>query len=281
MKAKKKKVQYSLYHLIEKLKKTGIIVTIGIVLFFISSTVSIITGTPILVKLYNENFRYKELMEKKVESLQIGAQISLFKEILGSPTFINDFGEDKTEYIFVNKYFYLDAITEKNDNVIQYTVTSRTNDFNPKFESPVFSANGSYFYVTLGKSKLNQLPPHVNADQIVGCLGANYFYYYEVYSLGNPTYYQSYAFGNNMSGYIPEDFYKSNYLILDEITSTNCLGVKDITEEDTKKNINLVSIKKWKESSTINTYLITAPYQEVLERDGIGVSYHQVRILNK
>ena len=84
-----------------------------------------------------------------------------------------------------------------------------------------------------------------------------------------------------MSGYLPKDFVENNFGILNEITNTNCLGVRDNTEEDTKKNINLASIKKWEKSSTINTYLITAPYQEVLDRDGIGVSYHQVRILNE
>lgn len=275
-----------LYNLKKKLSKTNVFVLLGIFLFLLTSVITISTSIPIIKQVIEYKIFYKETMINNIGKLRAGTQITGFERLLGDPTFIFDVDvkmeegiklePPKKEYIFVNKFYYVDALTDLNGNVTQFAVTTRDRAFNPRFLTPSYSLNGDHFDITLGKSKFKDLPQE--SDKVRGCVGAHNWYYFEEYYLGNPSNYQTYAFGFNMSGYESD---KSLDLIgeyLNAISSTNCPPYKNFDE----RKVNMNALEYWRDNVVVNTYLITAPSYHVFPNNlGIGVYYNQVRTLDK
>ena len=103
------------------------------------------------------------------------------------------------EYIFVTQYFYLDAITNINDDEVKvFSLTIRDGTFNPIFNS--------YPSITLGKSVFKDIVSSGNPLFISGCVGAHDYDYHEIYYLGLPGNYEQVGFGLNESGYIANKY---------------------------------------------------------------------------
>lgn len=265
------------YILREKIKKSNIIVLVGIFLVVISSIFTIITNVPIIYKFIAENIFYKTYKLNQIENLTVGKHINSYIRQFGDPLYIEDVETkiDKTnelkEYVFIDKLFFLDTIIDKNGNVVQYSVTTRDKDFNPKFIDQTFEDDNRKLEVKLGKTKFSELlkfPSHIN-----GCVGAHNFYYFESIYHGNPGNYQSYAFGINESGYTDWDD-----------NTTNMVGFinKYCTDEPEDHIVDKTSSSKelefMRKNLTINTYLVTTPFLGVIDNNGIGPDYNRVRI---
>src|SRR6266536_3437836 len=96
------------------------------------------------------------------------------------------------EYVFVDEYFYLDAITDPQRKVLYFAVTIRDKSFHPTFKNQVFQ-------IQLGRSKYSDIPGRPGSAQ--GCFGAHWFAYYETRYFGRPGAYQDFGFGFNTAGY--------------------------------------------------------------------------------
>ena len=138
-----------------------------------------------------------------IDKFSAGVQVSYFRQLLGDPVYIN-YAEnsDYREFIFVDPDFYVQLITDRNEKVLTFAVTSRVKDFNP----PV----GRFFgeKVVLNQTKFGDIP-----DDTYGSPEACHLfpgitapsYYFEEYGFGYPGLYQTIYFGINSAGYYPEE----------------------------------------------------------------------------
>ena len=138
-------------------------------------------------------------IEEKYEvlgKLSADVQISFFGQLLGNAKYIN-FSEDETrkEYLFVDSEFYVQAITDSNDKVLSYAVTSKSESFNPS----ILVSNVS---VVLYKTSFADISKEFAPEECILFLGNTApSYYFEYYNLGNPSRYQSYLIGINDSAF--------------------------------------------------------------------------------
>src|SRR5258708_4505212 len=217
----------------------------------------------------------KETLAKKVATLAPEEHIGVYKHVLGEPTIINHNEKNRTkEYVFVNKYFYVDSVTDNDDKVIYFAITTRDASFNPVFTSPGYPKNIPSFTITLGKTTFSDLKnDNANLPEfITGCAGAHNVGYYETHYLGNPGDYEDFGFGDNESGYVT-----NRDLLYSSLPSTLpfCDGTTDISDE------KLQQIKELRATEAINTYAVAAPYLSIKDytSNTLGVNNDQVRIL--
>lgn len=164
------------------------------------------------------------------------------------------------EYIFGNQYYYVQAITNSNNRVIAYSITTLDKDFNPSFEvlkdafqadtkdtSNLEKAKSLAFNIILGKSKFSEIPER--PENIIGYLGARRILYKEEYYFGNPGKYQSYFMGVNDSGYLDFDnsdlsFFNEDRILFDD-----------------------EGVRYFRENSVINTFSLTAPFEGINNKE--------------
>lgn len=223
---------------------------IGKLAFFIGLIIAINQFFLISKDYFDNTIGHKYKMLQRIEKLSADVNIGYFKELIGSPVFINDLenndNEAKKEYIFVDNLFYLQAIADKTDKVLAYSITSRKSDFNPKIKFSSYQVGEKPILIELAKSRFSELG-NEQPRGIISSLGAHDFFYTEAYYFGNPGNYQTYFFGLNESGYggigekdsviYPPDRFKDNDINIDD---------KDIQE--------------FRGKAIINTYGVAGPF---------------------
>ena len=220
-----------------------------------------------------QSTRQKQRALDKVERLVPGVDLSLYQDTFGKPTFINpksffinpnDELRKFVEYVFVDDYFYLDAVTDIQGKVLYFAVTIKDKSFNPLFKNQVFQ-------VTLGRSRYSDIPGEVRSAQ--GCYGANWFAYFETKYFGRPGAYEDFGFGFNSAGYYDTESSVRAYKGLLS-TAHNCHG--------TLSNQEIASMKEFSTDEVFNTYAVSAPGIRITDYAYLilGVNYDQVRILN-
>jgi hypothetical protein len=116
------------------------------------------------------------------------------------------------EYVFIDRDFYVHAVTDVENTVQVYSVTSRTRRFRPKFRPPGGSSetrarwlrNLGFHYrfrpqteVTLCKTRFAALE---TPQAAAGWVGAHNWHYFEAFSYGNPGNYQTFVYSINDAG---------------------------------------------------------------------------------
>jgi hypothetical protein len=189
----------------------------------------------------------KKSLEKTIELLHVEAQLNYFINLLGSPRFKDKFGQ-YNEYIFVNKYSYIQAVTDMNNTVKMFSVTTRREDFSPKIVTPFLQE------LILGKTIFSEIES--TPQEIRGMLYARlrHLCYYEIY-LVNPGNYQYFILSINPTGFI------------NKIGDTNLLSRGISFPENAIMDENLINFRN---DSSINTYSITSPlFTEFIKNDDI------------
>lgn len=266
-------------HLLDTGKKyLGIFITV-------CAAITTIYGASLIVSPIYDAFRYKTSLYEQIDALATETNVNYFKSILGEPIYENQ-GRSQgiKEYIFVNRYFYVQAITTAEDKVLAYSVTTRDSHFNPKV--PLYD-------LQLGKSTFEDLGIHTassSPDLVISYLGAHDLFYTEGYWGGNPHGYQTFFFSMTMSGYTNYD----NYTTVPDYESPNLLGgFKSLFGNiESTTSFPKVVLDYWqRNTNTINTYTILGPFVSFADiasiRDGspyfyiFGPDYNQIRLLNK
>ena len=277
------KLKQSINKLVKRAKKSPTFIFIGIILLFFSSIITIAQGGNIIKELYYKtNIGYKNQLLSKINKLNAGVNIGIFIEYFGAPTFKTKKKDiDIYEYVFLDdNCYYIQVLTDFDDSVLAYSVTTRDEQFNPKITIPLSRAivkNGELtgdkdisLNVELGKTRFIELgEPY----EIVSRLGAHDFYYSEKYYFGNPGLYQSYYFTQNEMGYIKNIDSQDFDLEFDD------LGVKKEKMKSTDKDIT-----EFRKNFIVNTYTVTAPlvdFDDELFKDiQFGPNKYQVRVIN-
>jgi len=206
-----------------------------------------------------KNIFRKRYLKRNISRLTAAVTITYFIEILGSPTFINTMADSK-QYIFVDKLFYVGVFVDENEKVTAFSVTTRSESFNPILKLGPYSLDSSELKITLGKSKFTDIDYLGHEGKVFSSLGARRAWYVETYYFGNPGNYQTYSFSQNQAGFLNDTKFEA----------VHNLGAE--TSSDPR-------LQKFRKNNVVNTYTITEP---LLVIDSIDASpdYDQVRILN-
>lgn len=143
---------------VSKTKKSYIAFAVGIILFFLSSVITLTNGVSILKNYYLNSIGYKTQQLENIRTVAPGTNIGFLESKFGNPIFINRANNIKeTEYIFINKYFYLQAITDENETVLAFSVTTRVKDFNPTLVLGPYHEDMKTLRIVLGQSQYSEL----------------------------------------------------------------------------------------------------------------------------
>lgn len=242
-----------------------VLVSIIVSITIISSLLTLNQGVGLFNKVFDV-FTYKIQLYNKLGNLNPGVNINIYTEKFGQPIITKDISKGK-EYIFVNDYFYLQAVTDSEGIVSYFSVTAKDQNFKPTFTTPDQSRK-----ITLNVSTFLDFSPEITSttDKFIGTsyspecdgyMGAHDFYYYEIDYLGNPGKYQTVVVGLNDAGSISAE---PDYTFLNDC-----------------KNITNIQRK----SMIINTYgefgvFGNSPFPEENKRDfKLGVDNNEVRVV--
>jgi len=181
--------------------------------------------------------------------------------LLGNPVSINKSGADE-EYIFVNKYCYVQAVTDQNGKVSLYSVTTRRGDFNP-----VLSLQYSTLGVQLAKTRFSDLG--TPGSTIYNGDHGGITFYSESYYHGYDAGYRTVFFSFNPNGFGKLGIVPRSWIMG---------GIPDAEQDST--------IKKFREETLVNTYTVST----FMGPDGhkntdhltiFGPKSYQVRVFKK
>src|SRR6266540_1446330 len=125
--------------------------------------------------------------------LSCGVQVDHFQHVLGRPPQFVNRSEEHVEHVFVLRDAYVQTVTDLNNKVLYFSITTRTPRFHPTLEHYAHE-------VTLGHTTFEQLG-YEQPDGVLASLGARRFSYSEAYYFGNPGGYNTFVYSMNDAGY--------------------------------------------------------------------------------
>jgi len=245
------------------IQKQPIVFIFSLALVVISSFVTITEGIFKIKNYYENTIGYKKSMCRKIDLLSVDTQIDYFVNTLGYPIFKNA-GKYYSEYIFINKYFYVQAICNTSGKVFMFSVTTRDGKFNPEFKTPFYGANENSMSLILGKTKFAEIhntPSNVKGEIDVHTHGV----YVERYYLGYSGNYQEYIVACTDVG--------------DSGGGSDWLSINEFALTDSGRMT--LSHQKFREECVINTYaIISSLHDENIDIDKlpIGPNIYQLRL---
>ena len=197
---------------------------------------------------------------EKVEKLTPGVDIMVYQSTFGPPTIVNEFvdldGKKGKEYVFVSPYFYLQAITDTENQVQFFAITTRSKAFTPTFSTIEFK-------IILGISKFTT----ISFPSSISCsLGVHNYFYYETLASSGVLFNQVYGFGLNEAGYRPKDLDLSGLYQ----GQTSYCDHKLVPEQ------NLMDLKSFRGKTSFNTYAVSLHDVNKYTKDNLGVDYYEV-----
>lgn len=208
------------------------------------------------------NLFRKRIWLRKISRLAPGTTLAFFTANLGTPVFVWTEGETK-RYVFVDRLFYIEAVTDSDNTVLMYAVTTRSKHFNPKLTLGPYSSDKSTVRVQLGKTTFTEIDALEHEGTVISGMGARRIFYAEQFYFGNPGLYQQYAVGCNDAGFMRRD---------ESIT----FGVLNENAGNTRDP----RLQSFRKAMLINTYAVGAPHFDMNSIIGrLGADYDQVRVL--
>lgn len=235
------------------------------VVIYISTVLGGLGGILLVRDWFMKTFLKKHILKKKISKLAVSTTINYFVETFGSPIFVNLRSSTK-QYVFISEYCYVDAITDMNDKVRLFSVTTKYKNFNPVIILGPYTSDKKSVKIKLGKSRFIDLEKLGWAEGKVysGC-GNRRAFYVEEYYFGNPGYYLTYALSANQAG--PEGVN----------ASAETLNLGASVSSDPR-------IQSLRKNSIINTYTISSDPltdEDINVPTGLGVDYDQIRLVDR
>ncbi|NTU49812.1 MAG: hypothetical protein HGA87_02790 [Desulfobulbaceae bacterium] len=169
----------------------------SIIIVCLSSAITITEGLIKLKGYYGDTLGYKNALYKKIGRLATQTQIDYFSSVLGPPVF-KEVEKKHILFTYVFDLFYVVARTDFNNTVLSYSVTTRSESFNPVLSLGPYEEGQRPYRIVLGKTKFSEIP--FVPEDIFLSIGAKNFYFYEMYYFGAQANYQSYIFSFNEAG---------------------------------------------------------------------------------
>lgn len=265
-----------LYKLLPKWSKIiiGVASTITALVFLITFCSNIYVNT----------FGQKAVAYQNISKLAAEEQIGYFNSALGQPVFKNAVGT-LDEFIYVNKYFFVQALCDKGGRVVLYSITTRSKDFNPVFTRASYSGSQSSSKITkvdqkiiLGETSFTLAAYILGVpDGLKSFAGVRRYGYSEAYYFGNPGNYQYFIFSQNDAGVNINNTYLDRQLTIGLFDVSNMINPTKTTLTLSEKDIS-----SYREKAIINTYTVTSPNFDIKSFNDIpiGVNGDQTRVLD-
>jgi hypothetical protein len=253
-----------LHQILERLQglSSRVFLLLGALVFILASLTTISNGISILARHYRSSIGFKRNLHRQLRRLAAGVRIRYFEAILGPPAFCRTKREYR-EYTFVNKYCYVQAVTDPEGPVVLYSVTTRRSDFSPTLVLGPYTLDNRSLTIRLGRTRFAEVESFAKPRSITSTVGARRFYYYEEYYFGNPAKYQTFLLGISDAGYCHRDH----------------PGIPVVGS----KVIDSTAIREFRQNAVINTYTVTAPLQNaevLLKGFWFGADRDQVRVVD-
>ncbi len=221
--------------------------------------VAIFSGSSFIINKLCEKSRLLEVVSR----LDTGAHISYFISMLGTPVSINQSGTDE-EYIFVNKYCYVQSVTDQNGKVLLYSVTTRRGDFNPSL-----SLDYTKLGIRLGKTRFSDVG--TPCSRIYNGDHGAITFYSESYYHGLDAGYRTIFFSFNPNGYGKIGIVPRSWIIGGH--------------PDEGQDMDMI-VKKFREETLVNTYTVSTfmgpdGHKDVDNLTIFGPKSYQVRVFKK
>lgn len=254
----------------------------------VAAIVAAITLASAVQNIYRRTLGRRRRSHKALARLGTNAQLAFFTEILGEPPAIRRSLPEQApaqakqrilgkhwENIFVSRDFFVQAITNTDDTVVQYSVTTRTKRFRARLVSPghhylgpinpilrrlrIRRESRPIFDIRLWKNSFSELndPKRVRA-----WLGARRYGYTEEHWLGNPGHYQTYVFSMNDVGATTGDI----VLLLNELIQSEPVRSPERTWDfdfGDERIKDMPALLAFRRSVKINSYSVVGPNIEV------------------
>ena len=183
-----------------------------------------------------------------------------------------------TESVYVDRDYYVQTISDEDETVVAFSVTTRSPRFAPCFEipqrrdawAPVLLQRlrrrryRPLFRICLGRTRFSELGPGVRpSDDVVGPMleanvGARFASYSETEYFGNPGYYQTYVFtAGGGAGHMRH--------FGDIVAVTREVGYEWPSEDDDRRWRDLVALREFRRFTAITTYTVIGAG---MDRDG-------------
>lgn len=225
-----------------------------------------------------------ELAYSKLEELATGISAQNLESIFGTPRAkrpldnkysakqidgkyisreLSDNYDGFIERIFVDPRYYVQTISTKDEVVVFYSVTSRTEDFNPKVPIEIYSLNESgqpYDTISnlrIGKMSFGDIEGYKPERCDVAVWISQPSYYVESNYFGNPGGYDHYLFSIATAGFGSEE-QQSMIISFDRF----------LIDNKTNNMLLNQSFISWREAAKPNAYGVLAEYrtyEELLE----------------
>ena len=166
---------------------------IGWIIILMASVIAIFATIVTFWKWASTRLKEKSRFLQMAAQLDTGAHVSYFISVLGNPVSISPNEATTQEYIFVNKYFYVQAVTNPDGGVSLFSVTTRRKDFNP-----VLKSQFGQVLVVLGETTFSMLA-NSKKRRFSGDHGGITFYSESCY-FGYDGSYRMYFFSANPNG---------------------------------------------------------------------------------
>lgn len=170
--------------------------------FVLALLVSLFLSTALSLVKYSAEFvgwvqdrrvEWQDAEYAKLDGLGAGINAAIFDQTLGAPTFIRQADDGRVEKSYQGRGFWVQTIENGAGGVDLMAVTSCLPNFNPQFTTPVGAT------VVLNKTKFFEFRPtqgsSVSEYFLSGATANSRFY--DIYSLGNPSNYQTVWLGIN------------------------------------------------------------------------------------
>lgn len=169
---------------------------------------------------------------------------------------------DLWENVYIDRDFYVQALSDKDDTVLAFAVTTRAKRFRPKLAAPggswkepgwvrrVLGLGGRMIPAFRVKLLTARLMDAGQPERVAASMGAHSFGYWESHWLGNPGNYQHYVFAVNDAG---AGGYDSAQVLFPTVATRWDIEWPDVSQTSIE---NVPRLQAFRRAATPNTYAV-------------------------
>ena len=162
---------HGIERILDTLKGSPIVLLLGVIVVVLSSLLTLANGLSFLLKQFRSTLGFPTNLRGQLRQLSAGVTIGFFRELLGPDVFARTDGP-RREHVFINKYCYVQAVTDLEGTVLAFSVTTRKRRFHPTLVLGPYWLNGEKLKVRLGRTRFFDLQRFAVPQNVSSSLGA-------------------------------------------------------------------------------------------------------------
>lgn len=246
-----------------------------ILIFIAGAIVTLDAASRIASSILGRSIASGLIARRRLRQLGANCQVDYFNTILGPPTVRQALESGAVEHIWIDRYYFAQAVVDAHGTITVYSVTTRRRWFRVEVPFPNdgrYTLGGARVQARLGKTAFDAVgaePETLTAD-----IGARRWWYTEVFYFGNPGNYQSVALSLNQAGHEVSSAWE-------ELEA----AIRGGQGQGAVQTLRAKDLPTFRRASKPNTYTVSAPHFPLAQRPAssayFGVDVDTVRVLPK